>query len=56
MPDAPAGCISYVRGMTNNHRPALIRDPPVTVLLPAGIQIACHFDDVSEYCVQRKVT
>ena len=57
MPEAPAGCISYLRGMTNNHhRPALIRDPPVTALLPAGIQIACQLGDVSEDRVHRAVT
>ena len=57
MPEVPAGCISYLRGMTNDHhRPALIRDPPVTALLPAGIQIACQLGDVSEDRVHRAVT
>ena len=56
MPDAPTGCISYLRDMNNNnHRAALIRDPLATALIPADLQIACRFIDVSEDFVHRKV-
>jgi hypothetical protein len=43
--------------MNNNHRrAALIRDPLATALIRAGSQIACHFSDVSEDFMHRKVT